>query len=100
MGTDRDKQFFLINNGMEFPITGEPKYFIEGKSFILKNIIKYNLYNTSSNSAITSKIIFTDYDFARKQLPDNANLYASLGFNVLSTTPVVSDYFQIGRAHV
>ena len=31
LGKNADKQFFLANSGFEFPITGEPKYFIEGK---------------------------------------------------------------------
>jgi len=99
MGTDRDKQFFLLNNGLNFPITNEPKYFIEGRSYILKNIIKYNLYNTSSNSAITSKIIFTDYDFVKKQFPDNYNLFASIDFNVLNSTSVSNNYFQLEYHH-
>ena len=73
LGNNADKQFFLINNGLNFPTSFEPKYFMEGKSFILKNLIKYDLYNTSDN--VTSKIIFTDYDFARKQLVQNYNLY-------------------------
>jgi len=99
MGTYKDRQFFLINNGNEFPITGEPKHFIEGNSFILKHIIKYNLYNTSTNSAVTSKIVFTDYEIAKKQLPVNYTLYNNVEFSVSNSTSVSSDYFQIYHHH-
>lgn len=99
MGTYKDKQFFLINNGVDFPITGEPKHFIEGNSFILKHIIKYNLYNTSSNSAVTSKIIFTDYEIAKKQLPVNSVLYNDINFSVATSVSAQTDYFQILHHH-
>lgn len=98
-GTYKDKQFFLVNNGLEFPITNEPKHFIEGNSFILKHIIKYNLYNTSSNSAVTSKIIFTDYEIARKQLSINADLYYPVNFSVSYTSLPASDFFRISHHH-
>jgi hypothetical protein len=99
MGTNADKQFFLINNGFDFPVTFEPKYFIEGKSFILKNLIKYNLYNTSTNSAITSKIIFTDYDFARRQLAENYNLYSPTLINVVTTDIPTQTFFSMNHHH-
>ena len=73
LGKNADKQYFLVNNGFVFPTSFEPKYFIEGKSYILKNLINYNLYNTSTGS--TSKIIFTDLDVARKQLEENDIFY-------------------------
>ncbi len=99
MGTYKDKQFFLTNNGDDFPITGEPKHFVEGNSFILKHTIKYNLYNTSNHPATTSKIIFTDYEIAKKQLPVNSLLYNNINFSVSNSTSVSSDYFQITHHH-
>ena len=99
MGVYKDKQFFLLNNGLDFPITGEPKHFIEGNSFILKHIIKYNLYNTSSNSAVTSKIFFTDYEIAKKQLSVNYSLYNNVEFSVADSVTPTSDYFQIYHHH-
>jgi len=92
-------KWVLLNNGVDFPITGEPKYFIEGQSFILKHILKYNLYNTSSNSAVTSKIIFTDYEIAKKQLPVNSSLYQDINFSFSDTVPFDVDYFQITHHH-
>lgn len=99
MGSNADKQFFLVNNGMEFPTSFEPKYFIEGKSFILKNLIKYNIYNTSLYSSVTSKIIFTDYDFARKQLLDNSDLYNNIILSVVSSSVPYSYYISIEHHH-
>lgn len=89
LGKNVDKQFFLINNGYDFPMIGEPKYFIEGKSFILKNMINYNIYNTSS--VVPSKIIFTDYDVARKQIGDNYDLYEQFEFQVNSASTPSGD---------
>ena len=98
LGSNADKQFFLLNNGLEFPMYSEPKYFIEGKSFLLKNLIKYNLYNTSTNSGLTSKIIFTDYEFARKQLTESYNLFTECTLD-LSATTVTESYFKISYHH-
>ena len=98
LGTNADKQFFLLNNGLEFPVYSEPKYFIEGKSFLLKNLINYNLYNTNTNSGLTSKIIFTDYEFARKQLVENYNLFGECTLN-LSASTVNDSYFKISYHH-
>jgi hypothetical protein len=76
-GTDGDKQFFLLNNGYDFPVIFEPKCFIEGKSIILKNKIRYDLFNGSGS---TSKIIFTDYDFSRKQFLDPYKWFDNVTF--------------------
>lgn len=103
LGKNADKQYFLYNNGFDFPTSFEPKYFIEGKSYILKNLINYNLYNTSTGS--TSKIIFTDFDVARKQLEENDTFYdeiytlkSGVTITVLSaSTP--SNYVTLGYHH-
>jgi len=96
LGNNSDKQFFLLNVGYNFPITGEAKYFIEGKSFILKNLVKYDLERSYSDSSSTSKIFFTDYDIARKQLNTNAEKYIEIEFDVnslyLSSEIVRIDY--------
>jgi hypothetical protein len=92
LGLNFDKHFYLTNNGFDFPTTLEPKYFIEGNSFLLKNLIKYNMYNTSTGT--TSKIIFTDYDVARKQLVDNFELYYDIMTDIDSTT-LPSNYVTI-----
>jgi len=84
LGNNSDKQFFLSNAGSTFPITGEVKYFIEGKSFILKNLVKYDLERLYSDSGSTSKIFFTDYDVARKQLNTNAEKYNEIDFDINS----------------
>ena len=92
LGYNKDKHYYLNNNGTDFPTIFEPKYFIEGNSFLLKNLIKYNMYNTLTGN--TSKIIFTDYDVARKQLSDNFELYYDIETNIDSTiTP--SNYVTI-----
>ena len=56
LGSNIDKQFFLNNSGDTFPVSFEPKDFIEGQSFIVKNLIKYNLYNTFNGDISVSTI--------------------------------------------
>lgn len=88
LGKNADKQFFLVNNGFEFPTNFEPKYFIEGQSFILKNLINYNLNSSSTGETYRPKMIFTDYEFARKQLANNYDLYDNIiisGITVIGT---------------
>lgn len=96
LGKNFDKQFFLVNNGFEFPINHEPKYFIEGKSFILKNIIKYDgLYNTRTDSEGTSKIIFTDIDLARKQIVDNIGRYSDAILTGITALSIPDNFLTI-----
>ena len=82
LGNNSDKQFFLLNSGDNFPITGEAKFFIEGKSFILKNLVKYDLESSYSDYSSAAKIFFTDYDIARKQLNTNAEMYNDIEFYI------------------
>jgi len=58
-GTYKDKFMYLYYTDTS-PISGSTKTFIEGTSYILKNIVTYNL------SIIANKIIFTDYNIPRK----------------------------------
>lgn len=98
LGKNADKQFFLVNNGFDFPVSFEPKLFMEGKSYILKNLINYNLYNESTGDTST-KIIFTDYDFARKQLSDIYDKYYDFTSSdmLLYDTPV--NYITLDYHH-
>jgi len=82
IGNNFDKQFFLLNSGNTFPITGEPKQFVEGKSFILKNLVKYDLNSTYTNYNNAAKILFTDYDVARKQLNENSEIYDNINIDI------------------
>lgn len=96
LGKNFDKQFFLVNNGFKFPINHEPKYFIEGKSFILKNIIKYDgLYNTRTDSEGTSKMIFTDIDLARKQIVDNVGRYSDAILTGITALSIPDNFLTI-----
>ncbi len=95
LGKNADKQFFLANNGDDFPTTDEPKYFIEGKSYILKNLIQYNLFNTRTGSTYTSKIIFTDYNLARTQLSENYGLYDETTVTGLTLIDIPYNYFTV-----
>ena len=99
LGTGFDRQFYLVNNGSQFPITNEVKVFIEGRSFIVKHLLKYNLYNTSINSGITTRVIFTDYDLARKQITENYSLYNNSTTSINNSTPVSNYYFKINYHH-
>jgi hypothetical protein len=74
LGVNSDKQFFLSGTTYnKFPTSLEPKNFLEGQSFAIKHLINYQIKNTSIN--FPSKIIFTDYEFARTQLVENYDLY-------------------------
>ena len=96
LGKNFDKQFFLVNNGLEFPINHEPKFFIEGKSFILKNLIKYDgLYNTRTDSEGTSKMIFTDIDLARKQIVDNVSRYSDAILTGITAISIPDNFLTI-----
>jgi hypothetical protein len=88
MGSDADNQYFLVNNGYEFPIIGEPKYFIIGRSLILKNLINYGL--SDIDYSLMPKMIFTDYDLARKQLSQNSELYYDYNFvtNIIAPSSI------------
>lgn len=97
LGTNADKQFFLNNNGFEFPINFEPKYFIEGKSYILKNLIGYNIYNTSTGN--TSKIIFTDIGLAKNQTRENADLYYPIEIVSLPAMSSPNVFLEINYHH-
>ena len=96
LGTNADKQFFLSARTLEeydFPIIFEPKRFIEGNSYIIKHLINYNLYNTSTGN--TSKIIFTDYDVARKQISNNSGSYNELYVTGITNTIIPETFVTI-----
>jgi hypothetical protein len=99
LGKNADKQFFLLNNGYDFPIFNEPKNFIEGKSYILKNLIQYNLLNDRTGSTETSKIIFTDYDLARKQISENYERYDEILIDGIPLMSTPSNYATINYHH-
>jgi len=99
LGKNADKQFFLVNNGYEFPIFGEPKNFIEGKSHILKNLIQYNIFNQSTITEDVSKIVFTDYDLARKQISENYIRYDQIYITGVTISSTPSNYFTIRYHH-
>ena len=99
LGKNADKQFFLVNVGESFPTSFEPKYFIEGKSFVVKNLISYNVYNTNTESGKTSKIIFTDYDVARKQVSDNYDRYYDLFMTGITISSLPSTSFVTINYH-
>jgi len=99
LGNNADKQFFLINSGDTFPISFEPKNFIEGQSFLLKNLINYNLYNTATASNLTSKMIFTDYDLARTQISENYTLYYETFVSGITTITIPDSYVTIDYHH-
>ena len=91
LGTNSDKQFFLnttkTNTDEFFPIYFEEKTFIEGQSYLLKHLINYNIYNTFTGNtysgSTTSKIIFTDYEIARKQVDENFGLYSDFNISIV-----------------
>ena len=59
MGTHNQKQYFLLNSGNKFPIVGEYKTFVSGHSYIVKNQIDYNIFNTSSSYTYSNEQSFS-----------------------------------------
>lgn len=113
-GTYKEKQYFLLNQGNEFPVSGETKTFIEGHSYILKNRIHYDIYNT--NTAYTydvdgwlltqpNSLLLTDYSVARKlpmnnfheanDIYDGLNIIKNGLYTTTSTTYTRSDIENI-----
>lgn len=72
LGDNKTKQFHLINSGETFPTTTEPKYWLDGHSYIIKNIFNYDLHSTDS---ILPKLVFADYQLARYSVNRNYELY-------------------------
>jgi hypothetical protein len=88
-GSLADVQFFLSGNTNSYPINNQSKIFYTGNTFLVKNVINYNL-NTSSYG----KIIFTDYELVKKQLNFN-NIVNSYGSNYLSNINDDSVYYVL-----
>lgn len=99
LGKNFDKQFFLVNTPNEnyFPIYFEPKTFVEGKSHLIKNLINYNLFSSSTGS--TLKIIFTDYEVARQQLMDGFEHYYEIFVTGMTFTGTTDIYATINYHH-
>jgi len=83
-GTYKDKQFTLSGStgATYFPISGESMYFVESESFLLRHFVDYDIMLTGQTSGDCAKIIFTDYDLARKQLSENSSLYNELTITI------------------
>lgn len=75
---NKDKQFFLVNSGLTFPTTYEEKTFVQKESYIIKNSFVYNIFQTGITSDIVPRLIFTDYEIARKSLGVNSELYNTI----------------------
>ncbi len=74
LGSHYQEQWFLNNVGNQFPIVGESKIFTSGHSYMIKNYVNYDIFNTvtsitydiSGNTVSNpSKILFTNYKVAR-----------------------------------
>jgi len=80
IGDNAHKQYFLNNVGNQFPIKGEEKTFTVAHSYIVKNKIDYDIFNTAltyeydvSGNSISNpnKILFTNYKAARTMSETN-----------------------------
>jgi hypothetical protein len=81
LGSFYDKQIFLYSLSPTFPISTELKNFKEYHSYIVKHAINYEMNNTGQTYTDCSKLVFTDYDVARKMNSENYSLYS--GFTML-----------------
>lgn len=102
LGTYAEKEFFLKNEGNNFPITGEEKYFIEGHTWIIKHQVDYDITSCkdiivdSSGNTLSNpcKILFTDYALARTQMETNDWEPFFIVPNVSSPTKIVINYLD------
>jgi len=73
LGSNKEKQYFLKNEGIQFPIVNEEKSFLTGHSWIVKHHIDYVITSNktilldSSGNTLSNpcKMLFTDYAVAR-----------------------------------
>jgi hypothetical protein len=97
-GSYQDHDFFLktteVSGETVYPVIGEEMNFFTGQTLILKSIVDYDLYQTGS----CAKVLFSDYDIARKQLNENATLYEPLlftGSTISGITPFTINYHDL-----
>lgn len=77
------KQFFLhYKNDGSYPTKNESKYFVERHSYIIKHRLTYDIDSIPTNSSNTHKLVFADYDIARKMNNENVELWNGLSINV------------------
>lgn len=83
-GSAKEKQYYLLNDGNQFPVSGETKTFVEGHGYILKNQIHYDINNvataftyniTGQTLTQPSALLLTNYETARRMNSENASLY-------------------------
>ena len=97
LGTYKGLQYFLRNEGNNFPIINENKYFNTGVSYMVKNQINYNIFNSYTATTYSgdtllsnpSKILFTDYQVARTLAKQN---WSSL--NIVNTSEIKINYLD------
>jgi len=82
LGTYKDKFMYLHYTGSTSPTSEDSKDFVEGISYILKNIAIYDL-NTTQN-----RIIFTDYNVPRKMV--DYTVLNDIVFNIVNGVSFVS----------
>lgn len=81
LGTYKDSFMYLYYTGSTSPVSGETKTFIEGYSYILKNIAIYDLTNIN-------RIIFTDYNIPRKMV--DYTVLNDINFNITASSTFVN----------
>lgn len=102
LGSNAGKEFFLKNEGTQFPIIGEEKTFVEGHTWIIKHNIDYDITackelvvdssgNTLSNPC---KILFTDYAVARTQKETNDWIPYDIYPNSSTTSNIIINYLD------
>ena len=102
LGSHKQKEYFLKNEGSQFPITGEEKTFIEGHTWIVKHQIDYDItsckdliINSSGNTLSNPcKILFTDYAVARTLLETNDWQYYDMYPPSSTTSEIIINYLD------
>lgn len=71
-------------NNYVFPNSSQTLTFATGGTYFLKHILNYDFYNSEN----TPGIVFSDIDFARKQIQNNYSWYNSVFFSGSTLTPI------------
>jgi hypothetical protein len=84
---NKNKQWFLYYNLSKlFPTSFEQKEFVEKHSYIIKHKLLYDINTIATSTGTTHKLLFSDYDIARKMNSKNHELWSGFTMDISTLT--------------